>query len=190
MKKNFILTIALFATVTLSACSEIEDGVNRMDEWEDEKIEVDYPASFVHPGIMHTNNDIERLREIVTNREQPGYGCYEIFASDARSKADYTLQGPYKEIYRGNDNGTRPSIQGKYESDFNAAYQNSVMYAVTQDEAHAKKATEILMAYANTLEAIVAGDQPLLAGIMGVKFMYAAEMMRYLYGAQYKMWHE
>lgn len=55
------------------------------------------------------------------------------------------------------------------------------MYAVTQDEAHAKKATEILMAYANTLEAIVAGDQPLLAGIMGVKFMYAAEMMRYLY---------
>ena len=69
MKKNFILTIALFATVTLSACSEIEDGVNRMDEWEDEKIEVDYPASFVHPGIMHTNNDIERLREIVTNRE-------------------------------------------------------------------------------------------------------------------------
>ena len=118
MKKNFILTIALFATVTLSACSEIEDGVNRMDEWEDEKIEVDYPASFVHPGIMHTNNDIERLREIVTNREQPGYGCYEIFASDARSKADYTLQGPYKEIYRGNDNGTRPSIQGKYESDF------------------------------------------------------------------------
>ena len=59
--------------------------------------------------------------------------------------------------------------------------QNSVMYAVTQDEAHAKKATEILMAYANTLEAIVAGDQPLLAGIMGVKFMYAAEMMRYLY---------
>lgn len=49
------------------------------------------------------------------------------------------------------------------------------MYAVTQDEAHAKKATEILMAYANTLEAIVAGDQPLLAGIMGVKFMYAAE---------------
>ena len=71
MKKNFILTIALFATVTLSACSEIEDGVNRMDEWEDEKIEVDYPASFVHPGIMHTNNDIERLREIVTNREQP-----------------------------------------------------------------------------------------------------------------------
>ena len=85
MKKNFILTIALFATVTLSACSEIEDGVNRMDEWEDEKIEVDYPASFVHPGIMHTNNDIERLRGIVTNREQPGYGCYEIFASDARS---------------------------------------------------------------------------------------------------------
>ncbi|MBL3926433.1 glycoside hydrolase family 92, partial [Bacteroides thetaiotaomicron] len=61
------------------------------------------------------------------------------------------------------------------------AYQNSVMYAVTKKEAHAQKATEILVAYANTLEAIVAGDQPLLAGSMGVKFMYADEMMRYLY---------
>lgn len=52
--------------------------------------------------------------------------------ADARSKSDYVMQGPYKEIYRGNDNGNRPSIQGKYESDFNAAYQNSVMYAVTK----------------------------------------------------------
>ena len=182
MKKNFILICILLIGSTFgSSCSEIEDGVNRMDEWEDDKIEVDYPAKFVHPGLMHTTGDIERWREIVANKEQPAYGCYEIFVADARSKSNYVMQGPYKEIYRGNDNGNRPSIQGKYESDFNAAYQNSVMYAVTKEEAHAQKATEILVAYANTLEAIVAGDQPLLAGIMGVKFMYAAEMMRYLY---------
>ena len=158
MKKNFILICILLIGSTLgSSCSEIEDGVNRMDEWEDDKIEVDYPAKFVHPGIMHTTGDIERWREIVANKEQPAYGCYEIFVADARSKSNYVMQGPYKEIYRGNDNGNRPSIQGKYESDFNAAYQNSVMYAVTKEEAHAQKATEILVAYANTLEAIVAG---------------------------------
>ena len=61
MKKNFILICILLIGSTFgSSCSEIEDGVNRMDEWEDDKIEVDYPAKFVHPGIMHTTGDIER----------------------------------------------------------------------------------------------------------------------------------
>ena len=79
MKKNFILICILLIGSTFgSSCSEIEDGVNRMDEWEDDKIEVDYPAKFIHPGIMHTTGDIERWREIVANKEQPAYGCYQI----------------------------------------------------------------------------------------------------------------
>ena len=50
MKKNFILICILLIGSTFgSSCSEIEDGVNRMDEWEDDKIEVDYPAKFVIP---------------------------------------------------------------------------------------------------------------------------------------------
>ena len=143
--------------------------------------ELTFPTKFVHPGLLHTESDILRWQEIIASQEGKAYQCWLDFSTDVRSQASYVMNGPYTEIYRGNDNGNRPSIQSKYENDFNAAYQNSIMYAVTKNEAHAVKAVAILSAYADKLQAIVAGDQPLLAGIMGVKFMYAAEMMRYLY---------
>lgn len=181
MKRVLIGFVVIFALSMLYSCNKLEEGSNDLTPTPTEKEELVVPQRFVHPGIMHTMADIERWREIVAFQIQPAYSCWLNFIADPRSKADYTMKGPYAEIYRGNDNGSRPSIQGNYESDFNAAYQNSVMYATTQEEAHAIKAVEILMAYANTLRAIVAGDQPLLSGIMGVKFMYAAEMMRYLY---------
>lgn len=181
MKRVLIGFVVIFALSMLYSCNKLEEGSNDLTPTPTEKEELVIPQRFVHPGIMHTMADIERWREIVAFQIQPAYSCWLNFIADPRSKADYTMKGPYAEIYRGNDNGSRPSIQGNYESDFNAAYQNSVMYATTQEEAHAIKAVEILMAYANTLRAIIAGDQPLLSGIMGVKFMYAAEMMRYLY---------
>lgn len=173
--------MALSCLALLACSNEIEHGKNDIDDWPLKDIEVNYEPTLEHPGILHTKSDIERLRTIVATQEQPGYAGYEVLKSDDRSRANYTMLGPYEELYRGNDNGTRPSIQSRYESDFNAAYQNAVLYAVTQDEAHAKKAVEILVAYGNTVEAIVAGDQPLLAGIMGVKFIYAVELMRYIY---------
>lgn len=163
-----------------NACNDLKQGIRDLDLPSEKEEGLVIPDKFVHPGLLHTAEDVERWREIVANQEQPAYICYEKFAADAHSKSNYPLQGPYKEIYRGTYDG-KQAIQSNYESDFNAAYQNSVMYAVTGDESHAKKAVEILNAYAGTLKAIVGNNQPLLAGIMGVKFMYAAEMMRYLY---------
>ena len=181
MKKIFYYAVLISAALS---CNDLAAGSVDLDLGTDSGKndgELYIPATFVHPGMMHTTADIERWREIIMLKEQPAYRCYEMFASDVRSSPDYVMNGPYAEIYRGNDNGTRPSIQSKYENDMNAAYQNAVMYAVTQNEAHAVKSVEVLMAYANTLQAIVGGDQPLLAGIMGVKFMYAAELIRYIY---------
>ena len=182
MKRLLIyLSVAVMSGVMSCACNDLKQGNVDLELPDDKKEEgLVIPDKFVHPGLLHTAEDVVRWKEIVANQEEPAYLCYEKFAADAHSKSNYPLQGPYKEIYRGTYDG-KPAIQSNYESDFNAAYQNSVMYAVTGDEAHAKKAVEILNAYAGTLKAIVGNDQPLLAGIMGVKFMYAAEMMRYLY---------
>ncbi|MGN1233901.1 MAG: alginate lyase family protein, partial [Candidatus Cryptobacteroides sp.] len=177
--KKVLLAIAVIAFCSCSG--NLSQGTVDLDDEDIKKDELHIPETFVHPGIMSTMSDIERWREIYSTQEQPAFKSYELLSNDYHSFPTYTMIGPFTEIYRGNDNGTRPSIQGKYESDFNAAYQNALMYAVTQKEEHAVKAVEILLAYANNLRAIVATDQPLLAGIMGVKFMYAAELMRYLY---------
>ena len=181
MRKILHISASAIICLFFTSCLSIPDGEINWDELanNENEIELDYPVSFEHPGIMSTTDDISRWREIVETQEQPAYACYEIFAADARSQSTYSMNGPYSEIFRGTYNGT--NIQSRYEQDFNAAYQNAVMYAVTGNEAHASKAAAILNAYANTLTAIVGNDQPLLAGIMGVKFMYAAELVRYLY---------
>lgn len=143
-----------------------------------DNVEITVPLRFEHPGILHTQADLNHLKEIANDPSHPGYKCYEQFAADSHSKADYTLQGPFESLYRGSADG-KPSIQGKYESDFNASFQNAVMWTVTGDESHAVKAAEILKAYARKVTTI--NDDVLLAGIMGVKFVYAAEVMTHTY---------
>lgn len=176
MKKTNILKTYMIAlgSLFMLSCSEIEHGVNDIDSWPD-VIEFDIPEKFVHPGILHTRADIERMKEIIANQEQPAYKCYEELANHEFSKSDYQIQGPFETISR--EQSGRP-----YEKDFNAACQNAIMFAVTGDEAHAIKSAGILKSYANTLKSIDENsDGTLLAGIMGVKFVYAAEIIRYLY---------
>lgn len=137
---------------------------------------LEIPDKFVHPGIIHTSWDIKLMQKCVSEKKHPGYECYLKLSSDKYSQYNYRVRGPFTVISR-RDKG-RP-----YEEDFNAAFQNSIMYVVTGEKAHAEKASEILKLYASTLKLIDYADKtrPLLAGIMGLKFVYAAEMMRYTY---------
>ena len=66
-------------------------------------------------------------------------------------------------------------------ADANAAYQNALIWCVTGDEAHARKAVEILDAWSGTLERMEGHDVPLAAGLNGFKLLNAAELIRYTY---------
>ena len=63
--------------------------------------------------------------------------------------------------------------------DAQAAYIQSIGWAVTGNKAYAEKAIEVLNAWSSTLESISGSDQQLLAGITGYKFCNAAEILRY-----------
>lgn len=178
MRKIDILKTCMIALglLLLQSCSEIEHGVNDIDSWP-EIIDIETPEEFIHPGILHTQEDIERIKEIVKSGTGPAYESYLEFSNLGFSKSDYKIEGPFETISRDDDGRL-------YERDFNAACNNAIMYALTGVESHAQKAAEILKAYAGTLKTIdtsVKGEAPLLAGIMGIKFVYAAEVIRYLY---------
>lgn len=97
---------------------------------------------------------------------------------DWKAKADYSMNGPYEVIAR---DGTYASTKVNAERDFDAIYLNSVMWMITQDEAHAKKALEIMLAYANTLKDIDGNDTALMAGLEGIKIVYGLEMLSHTY---------
>lgn len=135
---------------------------------------------YIHPGILHTREDLERIKSYVDNKVEPAYGSYVLLSSSPLASADYQIQGPFEVIGRDcqNEPTKRPS-----EDDHEAAYINALMWTITGDRAHAEKSVEILNAYAGTLKLIGpdCNDDPLCASLQGSMLANAAELMRYTY---------
>jgi hypothetical protein len=133
-------------------------------------------APFAHPGLLHTAPDLQRMRERVRAGDEPWKSGFTALRDDRHSTSDWKLRGPRQTVTR-----SRQSSAGNAEmvSDGNAAYQNALMWCVTGEDAHARKAIEILNAWSSTLTAMDGLDAPLSAGLNGFKFLNAAELMRH-----------
>lgn len=142
-------------------------------------VSVSQAQKFLHPGVLHTQKDFDYLYKVVQEKIQPAYGSYLLLKNNPRASAAYKMNGPYKTISR---DGEYSWTKTKMETDFSAAYLNSIMWMVTKDPAHARKSMEILEAYADSLKTIPGtNDAPLLAGLEGFKIVYAAEVLKYTY---------
>lgn len=131
-------------------------------------------TTFVHPGILHTKEDMLRIRANVAAGRQPYLAGFEVLENHPQSSSNYEVKGGFKET------GRKPSVRSsEHESDANAAYQNAMMWVITSKKAHAEKAIEIINAWSNKLKKISGKDAILSAGISGVKFAAAAEVLRY-----------
>ena len=130
--------------------------------------------SFVHPGLLNSKEDLDRMKIEVFRKSEPIISGYKVFADDPQSKFDYQMQGPLAAVSR------NPTIgQGAYDSDANAAYQNAVMWYITGDKRHAEKAEEIINAWSGMLKKIDGKDAVLMAGLGPFKMVNAAEIIRY-----------
>jgi len=140
------------------------------------------PKAFVHPGLLHTKADLNRMKTSVAQGLEPWKSGFERLQRHPQSRSDWRLRGPFRSVSR----GPRDSLHiNEMDQDANAAYQNALMWCVTGEEAHAKKAVEILDAWSGTLEEIAGKDRILAASLGGFKFVNAAEIMR----STYPGWH-
>lgn len=139
---------------------------------------------FIHPGILHTSQKMELMRYMIQQKVEPAYGSWLLLRENDRSQSDYKIQGPFRVISR---DGAFGYTKGKMESDFSAAYLNSIMWYLTKNKAHAEKSLEILSVYADSLQFIpTTNDAPLLAGLEGFKIVYAMEVLRHTYSVPKK----
>jgi len=137
--------------------------------------------SFVHPGLLHNKEDLERMKKAVANKDEPIFSGYKVFIENPASQSNYKMQGPMDMV------GRNPTVgQATYDNDANAAHQNAIMWNITGDSAYAKKAIEIINAWSSTLKSITGRDAVLMAGLGPFKMVNAAEIMRYTY----KGWSE
>lgn len=132
------------------------------------------PSDFVHPGIWHTHEDLERIRRNVRAGKEPWASAYAEFKEDQFSLSNYTMQGPYPVLERG-----LISNYSSFTSDVRAAWQNALMWYITKDDAHYKVCTGILDAWGSNLTNIIGTDRSLMIGLEGDLFVNAAEIMRW-----------
>ncbi|PYH86189.1 chondroitin AC/alginate lyase [Aspergillus uvarum CBS 121591] len=132
------------------------------------------PSDFVHPGIWHTHDDLELIRNKVLSGQDPWASAYQQFSADSYSQASYEMQGPKEVIARG-----QTSNYTSFAHDARAAWQNALMWYITKNESHWTRSTTILDAWGTNLTNIIGIDRSLMIGLDGDLFVNAAELMRW-----------
>lgn len=134
-------------------------------------------APFVHPGLLHSGEEIAFFRVKVERGEQPWKDAFDRLQSSHLASLNHQPK-PSTKVVRGPYNN--PDIgSSELSADCSAAYLHALQWCLTGDPAYAEKAIEILNAWSSTLEMVGGHDTKLLIGMMGVKFCNAAELIRH-----------
>jgi hypothetical protein len=133
-----------------------------------------FQAAFVHPGMLHTQADFDRMRAQVNANAHPWSAGWDRLVANPHSQLSWTPR-PLATVIRG---GAGQNYTVLY-NDIHAAYQTALRWKISGDTAYANKSIQILNAWSSTLTTITGNaDRFLAAGIYGYQFANAAEIMR------------
>jgi hypothetical protein len=133
-------------------------------------------ATFLHPGMLHSAADLERIKKNVNDGLEPWAGAWKEFQKDRFLDKKYQPR-PLETVGR----GVGSTGMNNIANDCTAAYNNAIAWCVSGDEDYAKKTVEILNAWSYKCKTINGKDAVLCAGIYGYKIANAAEIIRYSY---------
>lgn len=134
----------------------------------------DTERGFKHPGGLHTAADFERVKsQIHTNSKVTS--AYNVLLNAEYSQSTIASY-PVETIVRGGGVGENYINAARGAT---MAYQNALRWKIDGTEDNARKAIEILNAWARTTKS-VSGDSnyALASGLYGYQFANAAELMR------------
>lgn len=109
------------------------------------------PVTFIHPGLLHTTADLQRMKSMVAAEKQPWYAAFQSFSVDFHSLLNYTMRGPNAIVTRDANPAKTNAGTGNIAHDSVAALQLALMYSITGNESYAALGTRILEAWTDTL---------------------------------------
>lgn len=135
---------------------------------------------FVHPGGLHTQADLDRMKAKVASNALPWKNSWDILVASPKAQLSWN-PNPQAIICRGGHCSVLglPQNYTTAQRDIAAAYQTGLRYQITGDVAYANKAIQILNAWSSTLTEITGdSNQSLAAGTIGWQFAVTGELMR------------
>ena len=147
-------------------------------------VDTDYNThrGFRHPGGLHTQADFDRIKQQLADGNPTVTQAYNVLKTAAYAQSG-TSTSPVETIVRGGGQGENYINAARGAT---MAYQNALRWKIEDNDACARAAVRILMAWAKTTKTI-GGDSnyALAAGLYGYQFAQAAELMR-----DYEGWAE
>lgn len=133
--------------------------------------------NFTHPGIAHTKESIDFVKKKIAAKQQPWLKAWQDLCASKHASLNYKPQ-PRKLVERGPYNN--PDIgSSEFSDDGKAAHTHALCWALTGNEAHAKKAAEILDAWSTNLKTIKNHDARLLVGMVAPHYCIAADIIKH-----------
>lgn len=130
---------------------------------------------FIHPGMLFTLKDLERIKQKVEARESPWIEGWERLKANQYSQLDYSPNF-YSIVYR-NDNIHSHIGNADLHGSGVAVLYYAIIWYVTKDQAYADRAIAILNGWANTLTDIGGRDRQLAASLYGYELLNGAEII-------------
>src|SRR6266702_5836519 len=126
-------------------------------------------AQYVHPGGLHTQADLDRMKTEVAAGAHPWIDDWNLLITDKLA------QNTYVAAPRTNMGGSRQ----RADQDAHAAYLNAIRWYISGDTSYADCAVRILNAWSSMVNQVPTGtDIPGLIGIPIQDFALAAEVLR------------
>lgn len=137
-----------------------------------------HAQEFRHPGILLDRSALDATRHALAEGDPTKTSAMQQLQADPRASLDYTPT-PFVEVVCGSFD--MPSIGCREERrDAQAAYTHALAWAYLDDPAHARKAAEIMDAWATTLTAGHSdANAPLQASWAAQLWTRAAELLRH-----------
>ncbi|WP_347840414.1 alginate lyase family protein [uncultured Draconibacterium sp.] len=189
MKKNkmklVVLVLAFLSGIgVFYSCggsdSPVDPPIEEEEIEEEEEFPIDENKTFIHPGLLHSQEDLNRIKEKVAANEAPWIDGWNKLIANSHASLNYN-PNPTAKLIRGGNSREEPEADNysRAMNDVAAAYQLAIRWKISGETAYADKAVQILNAWASTCKEITGNSNKALgAGIYGYQFANAAEILR------------
>ncbi len=135
-----------------------------------------YAQKFIHPGILHTQADFDRIKQQLAEGNPAVTAGYNKLLNNSLATRMEGQWGPTETIVRGGGSGENYMQATR---DASMAYLIALRYKITEDPQYAERVISILNSYPPVTKGI-GGDTnaSLASGFIGYYFANAAELVR------------
>ncbi|PUU84280.1 chondroitin AC/alginate lyase [Tuber borchii] len=133
-------------------------------------------TAFVHPGLLHTAEDFDRVASKVAAQTNPWYAGYQKLIANPHAQTSW-IASPVDVVYR----GVNPHGQNyvRFYRDIAAAYALALRWKATNDAQYANSSAAIIDAWSSTLTQVGgSADRFLASGLYGYQIANVVEVLR------------